>query len=241
RRRLRRDAARGPCRGLRAHFGLRQGAPPGGSGRRAGRRCLLACPGDHLEHRHHHGCCPGEGRPGRRSPREPRSGVRHRLLRVVQQKKVAWAPISLSEILRDSGCPQEAFDVLEPLLGGIVNDELWLQALLCEGEAPPRGLGARERVMAQWRRYERRLRDLGLYPSAASERTYKRLLMTDSASGTGHADTLADVRLGPNDNEAAARRPMDPHYHLLLDAATMGLTQDTTSPDLARVGEGFQA
>ena len=82
----------------------------------------------------------------------------------------------MSEILRSQGHPDQALQVFEPLLDSIINDELWLQALLCEGEAPPRGLGARDRVMALWRRYESRLRDLGLYPSTGSEDVYKTLL-----------------------------------------------------------------
>jgi two-component SAPR family response regulator len=97
-------------------------------------------------------------------------------LRMVQQKKVAWASIALSEILRNQGQPGQALQILEPLLDSIINDELWFQALLCEGEAPPRGLGARDRVMALWRRYESRLRDLGLHPSTGSEQVYKSLL-----------------------------------------------------------------
>jgi hypothetical protein len=97
-------------------------------------------------------------------------------LRIVQQKKAAWAAIALSEILRSQGHPNQALQILEPLLDRIMNDELWLQALLCEGEASPRGLGARDQVMALWRRYESRLRDLGLYPSTGSEQVYKRLL-----------------------------------------------------------------
>jgi hypothetical protein len=52
------------------------------------------------------------------------------------------------EILRGQSQPDRALQILEPLLDSIINDELWLQALLCEGEAPPRGLGARDRVMA---------------------------------------------------------------------------------------------
>ena len=89
---------------------------------------------------------------------------------------MAWASIALSEVLRTQGHPDQALQILEPLLDNIINDELWLQALLCEGEAPPRGLGARDWVMALWRRYESRLGDLGLYPSTGSEQVYKSLL-----------------------------------------------------------------
>jgi DNA-binding SARP family transcriptional activator len=103
-------------------------------------------------------------------------------LRMVQQKKAAWASIALSEILRSQGKPDQALQILEPLLDTIVNDELWLQALLCEGEAPPRGLGARDRVMVLWRRYEGRLRDLGLYPSTGAEEVYKSLLSVSHVS-----------------------------------------------------------
>jgi hypothetical protein len=110
-------------------------------------------------------------------------------LRVLDQKKVAWAGITLSEILRGQGQPDQALQILEPLLDGIINDELWLQALLCEGEAPPRGLGARDRVMALWRRYESRLRDLGLHPSTGSEHVYKSLLSATQLSDNGQSRT----------------------------------------------------
>jgi hypothetical protein len=114
-------------------------------------------------------------------------------LRVAQQKKVCWASIALSEMFRSQGHPEQALQILEPLLDGVINDELWLQALLCEGEAPPRGLGARDRVMALWRRYECRLRDLGLSPSTGSEHVYKSLLSASQLpidNGEGGAGPL---------------------------------------------------
>jgi hypothetical protein len=137
-------------------------------------------------------------------------------VRMVQQKKVAWASITLSEILRSQGLPDQALQILEPLLDTIINDELWLQALLCEGEAPPRGLGARDRVMALWRRYESRLRELGLYPSTGSEQVYKSLLSTTQLpidDGEGRTKFVAPDftnrhlgrgRAGPNEHELDA-------------------------------------
>jgi DNA-binding SARP family transcriptional activator len=130
-------------------------------------------------------------------------------LRVVQQKKVAWASIAVSELLRSQGQPEQALQVLEPLLDGIINDDLWLQALLCEGEAPPRGFGARDRVIALWRRYECRLRDLGLNPSTGSEQVYKSLLSATQLpidngerrtrlAATDHANRLGNGRRDGN-------------------------------------------
>ncbi len=60
--------------------------------------------------------------------------------------------IRLSDIFQEQGRPDQALEVLEPLVDGILNDELWLHAMQCEGELPPRGHGARERVMALWTR-----------------------------------------------------------------------------------------
>lgn len=98
------------------------------------------------------------------------------------QKKVAWAAITLSRLLQDRHRPQEAPDVLEALLNNIVNDELWIQAMLCEGEPLPRGLGAGDRVAKLHGRYLRHLRACQLGSSDNLEAVYCALLAHDPSA-----------------------------------------------------------
>jgi DNA-binding SARP family transcriptional activator len=146
-------------------------------------------------------------------------------LRVLHQKKVGWASIALSEILRSQGHPDRALEILEPLLDSIVNDELWLQALLCEGEAPPRGLGARDRVMTLWGRYECRLRDLGLYPSTASEHLYKSLLSA-SQLPIDNGEDRTNFLVADHTNRHLGNGQTDSHQR----AAATGMTTTRGSP-----------
>jgi hypothetical protein len=83
-------------------------------------------------------------------------------LRIVQQEKVAWAAVTLAEVLQEQGRPDRAFEVLEPLLDAVVNEELWLCAMQCQGEPAPRGLGDRGRLMDLYARYQAHLRTVAL-------------------------------------------------------------------------------
>jgi DNA-binding SARP family transcriptional activator len=108
--------------------------------------------------------------------REAFSWLEREGMRFELQKQVGWAAVHLAEVLREKCRPAEALAMLAPFLDSIVNDDLWLQAMLCEGEPPPRGHGARERVMQLYRRHERRLRQLDLEPSGRTQEVYASLL-----------------------------------------------------------------
>jgi DNA-binding SARP family transcriptional activator len=112
-----------------------------------------------------------------------REGMRFEL-----QKSVGWAAVHLAEVLRAACRPDEALAMLGPLLDATLNDDVWLQAMLCEGEPPPHGHGARERVMQLWSRHQARLHQLDLEPTDRAQEVYSSLL-----AGTEGRQRLAAV------------------------------------------------
>jgi hypothetical protein len=94
-------------------------------------------------------------------------------LRWRMQSDVALAAVRLAALLREKGRPEEALAMLDPLLT-TANDDLWIQAMLAEGEPAPHGRGAPERVSQLWARYTTYAEDLGT-PTDRAKQVYSRL------------------------------------------------------------------
>jgi hypothetical protein len=71
--------------------------------------------------------------------------------------------------------------------------------------------------MALWRRYESRLRDVGLYPSTGAEHVYKNLLNTGQSLMDGrHAEMHTNGRL--NDEGSDGDQDALPMEHVIRPA-----------------------
>ncbi|HEU5002536.1 MAG TPA: LysM peptidoglycan-binding domain-containing protein [Actinomycetota bacterium] len=111
-------------------------------------------------------------------------------LRTTQQSKVAWAALTLAEHLCAANRPREALDALEPLLAGILNEDLWLCALRCQGAAGPRGLDDRPGLIDLYGRYQALLSAATLPPPGPrAEELYRSLLSAAGARQTSTLDT----------------------------------------------------
>jgi LysM repeat protein len=87
-----------------------------------------------------------------------------------QENDVIWAATNLARLLREQGRPTDALEMLRPLLDSVNNDDLWIEAMLCEGD-----LGAQDHVMELWDRRRTQLRQLGLEISDRQELVYQGL------------------------------------------------------------------
>ncbi|MGH2717626.1 MAG: hypothetical protein ACRDJU_03460, partial [Actinomycetota bacterium] len=125
------------------------------------------------------------------------SWVERDALRTKLQSKVAWAAVTLSELLQDRGQPRQGLTVLEPLLDMIPNEDLWIRAMRCQGEPAPRGLGDRAALIGLFGRFQADLKALaleGVTPRA--EQAYKELLAAGAQREVVHLEELETAPAG---------------------------------------------